>query len=196
IQDELFSLREDSFVAACREFGRLGIRWRFMTRADTIDRKMIHAALDAGCFEMCIGIESGSQKILNILNKKTTVQDNARVLDLAQTEGLRTMAYLISASPGEDDQTIDETIAFLKAHPADGYGLMIYTPFPGTAVWNDPEKYGFVLPRDYGQYQYLNRQGTGISLHRDRKRAIQLHNRLFEFVKSASSFVRKDRVVV
>lgn len=194
-QDELFSLNKQRFLAFCEAFEALGLRWRFMTRVDTIDRTMIRRAIEAGCFEMCIGIESGSQKILDMLNKQTQVEDNARVLDLARQEGLATMAYLITASPGEDEKTIDETIEFLREHPADEYGCMLYTPFPGTAVWREPEKYGFELPGNYGQYQYLNRDGTGISLHKDKDRAIALHNRLFEFIKDHSSFVRKDRTI-
>lgn len=194
-QDELFTLDKDRFVDACRRFADMGIRWRFMTRSDAVDSEMIRAAIEGGCFEMCLGIESGSQKILDILNKRTTVQNNADALDLARKEGLRTMAYLISASPGEDDATVDETIEFIRDHPADEYGLMLFTPFPGTEVWREPEKYGFVLPDDYNQYQYLNRDGTGVSLHQDPDTALRLHARLFECIKDASSFARKDRVV-
>jgi len=110
------------------------------------DTKEIHQLLyDSGCREYCIGVESGSQKILNILNKNTTVERNKEVIQSAKDVGLTVKAYLMVGSPGETWETIEETRRFIEEIQPDQWTLFNFVPMPGCDVYENPDKYKIKL---------------------------------------------------
>ncbi|MFH1538344.1 MAG: radical SAM protein [bacterium] len=194
-QDELFTANRKRFLELCDAFGRLGIEWKFLSRVDRMDCDMMKAAVEAGAFQVSVGVESGSQTILDNLEKGIKKEDTAKALAAAREAGIKTFAFMMVNCPGETDGTVEETIEFLKENPADEYALMMYVPFPGDKVWSGPEEFGFVIPPDYGQYQYLNRSGMGISFMKDKEKAEKRFRRLAGFLGEKTSFHR-DRGVV
>ena len=116
----------------------------------------------AGCNLICFGVESGSQKMLDRMNKQTTVEQNHVAIKLAKEAGLRTKAFFVFGFPGETRETIEETKRFIEKSKPDEYCISNFVPFPGTDVWNSPAKYGITwMSKDFGQYYQVNRTENG-----------------------------------
>jgi anaerobic magnesium-protoporphyrin IX monomethyl ester cyclase len=160
--DDTFCVNRKRVLDLCEEFKKLDIVWRCLSRADTIDFEMLQVMNDAGCKEIILGIESGSQKILNILNKRTSVKQNLKAMKLVKKSGIQLKVGIIVGSPGETWETVRETEKLLKACPPDFWNVSVLTPFPGSAIWNNPERYGLkILTRDLSQYAMVGKQYRG-----------------------------------
>ncbi|GAH81749.1 unnamed protein product, partial [marine sediment metagenome] len=95
----------------------------------------------SGCKEIGIGVETGSQKILDIVNKGTTVEQNTKTIELARQYGVRSKAFIIVGLPSESKETIAETEQFIEKTKPDDIDATIYVPYPNTPIINNPEKY-------------------------------------------------------
>jgi len=106
-------------------------------RVDTVDRDILRAFKEIGCWMIEYGFESGSQKMLNIINKRVTVEQNRSAGIWTHEEGMFTSPALILAMPGETEETIDETIAFLKSLNFNfkQYQWKYTIPIPGSALY-------------------------------------------------------------
>ena len=153
--DDTFCVNRSRTLWMCHEFSKLGIVWRCLTRADSVDREILMAMRDSGCKEIIIGMESGSQKILDLLRKGVTVEQNLKAMKLIK-EFMQLKVSVIVGSPGESWETINETKELLKQCKPDLWQVSTFTPLPGSDAWNHPEKFGLkILTRDLNQYQMV-----------------------------------------
>lgn len=114
-------------------------------RADKITKRVVNALKRIGCYEVHVGFESGSQKILNDLGKGLKVNDNIQAAKFIREAGLRIYALLVIGSIHETIETINETIDFIKVIQPDVIasmgGLML---LPGTRDFQKAVRSGFV----------------------------------------------------
>jgi anaerobic magnesium-protoporphyrin IX monomethyl ester cyclase len=124
-------------------------------RADTVDQEMMQQLKISGCVAVFFGFESGSQKILDEMNKRTVVDDNINAALIAKKAGLDYMAQVIIGFPGESPQTVKETTSFLKSTevPPDRIGIGFATAFPGTWLYEHARELGMIPDED----AYLSR---------------------------------------
>lgn len=139
--DDTFTLNKKRLYRICELLKPLDLYWRCFIRADTVDLPMLEAMKDAGCVEVGIGIESGSQKILDIINKGTTVEQNTQVVQWCKQVGIAAKCFLILGLPGEDKQTIEGTRRWILENRPDKMDLVFYVPYPKTPITLHPEKY-------------------------------------------------------
>lgn len=143
--DDTFTLkpsRLDKVLDAIRDLGLI-FRCNGNLRKDT--PWLLKRLYKAGCREYCVGVESGSQKILDIIGKGTTVKRNLKTIKAAKATGLTVKAYLMVGSPGEDWSTISQTAMFMKKAQPDQWTLFNFIPMPGCDVYENPEKYKIKL---------------------------------------------------
>jgi len=154
IADENFGSYKDETVKLVKELGKLGLVWKARgVRAHTVDLEMLQLWKKNGCTNVIYGIESGSPKMLKVMEKKITLEQNIKALKETYQAGLSTCVSLVLGMPGETDETIDETIQFL---------LDIFPYYP------DPlrNKINYVLNVNYAQslpgthlYEYAREHG-------------------------------------
>lgn len=89
---------------------------------------------DTGCYEIAFGHESGSQKILDNVRKKTLVEQNYRSVEYAKKYGIKVKSFLMLGLPGEDEETIKETEAFIRDAKPDDFQLAVFYPYKGTQI--------------------------------------------------------------
>lgn len=160
--DDTFCLNRQRVIQLCDEFAKLNIVWRCLTRADTVDEKMLGAMAKAGCKEIILGVESGSQTVLDRLRKGVTVAQNLRAMQLIKKAGIQLKVGVIVGSPGETWVTVEETKQLLKACPPDYWNVSVFTPFPGSAAWKEPEKHGVkILTRNLREYAMVGKDFKG-----------------------------------
>jgi anaerobic magnesium-protoporphyrin IX monomethyl ester cyclase len=144
LEDDLFTASKARCVAICRGIRAAGLRLdlKVRSRANTIDRELIAELKATGVRTVVFGIESGSQAILDSMNKKVTVEDNRRAIALVKKSGLQCIADLILGFPGESVETAEETKRFLLATRPTAIQLGILCPFPKTRVYDEAKEAG------------------------------------------------------
>ncbi|MFB6088256.1 MAG: radical SAM protein [Candidatus Aenigmatarchaeota archaeon] len=111
--------------------------WTCMARVDSVDRKTLKLMKEAGCQLIWYGIESGSQKILNNLNKNIDLMDTKKSIDLTRKSGIRPCGFFIIGSPGETEKEIKRTIEFAKELPLFYAQFLKMVARPGTNLYED-----------------------------------------------------------
>jgi len=161
-QDDTFTVKKSRLHNMLELFEPLEIGFRAHGRSG-LDKPEDYIRLGkAGCDTLAWGIESGSQKILDLMNKQTTVKNNEDVIKWAKDIGITTRAFFILGFPGEDKNTIEETKEFIEKTNPDQYFVSNFVPYPGTDVWKHPEKYGITkIYTEFEKYYQVDDTGFG-----------------------------------
>ena len=161
--DDMFTVSKKRLEEFTERTKGWNISYRCNGRADVKDPEIYKMLKDTGCKKICYGIESGSQKILNLMKKGTTVQQNLNAIKLAQNAGIPATGYFILGFPGETKETIQETINFIKSSDIDQAQVYTFTPLPGCDVAKNPDKYGITrMSKNYDDYFLVTgRDGHG-----------------------------------
>ena len=158
--DDNFALRYPRLERICRKLESLGSKWTCTMRSDCVTLELAKMLERCGCQTVSLGIESGSDKVLQLINKQTTVKDHKRAVSILKKAGLTVLGYLMVGSPGEDQEAINDTIHFIQEQPVDYYTISTLVPYPGTAIWRHPELYDYEVDRDipYSEYCSLSKE--------------------------------------
>jgi anaerobic magnesium-protoporphyrin IX monomethyl ester cyclase len=135
--DDIFGFRADwvAAFAAALDAGGGGVPFTIQLRADLVSTRMARALRDAGCREVWIGAESGSQKILDAMNKGTRVAEIVDARNLLGTEDIRVGFFLQLGYLGEDlDDILATRDLVVRARP-DDVGISVAYPLPGTKFY-------------------------------------------------------------
>ncbi len=156
--DETFTINEKRVVAICELILKRGLkfRWNIRARADTLTPIMLRALKKAGCYGVHIGVESGNQNILNKMKKDITIEQVEYAFKIAKEMGFETRGYFMLAYPGENMETIRQTIEFALKLPLDWASFSITVPHPGTPIYEEAIKMG-LIQEDYWKLYTLNK---------------------------------------
>ena len=163
--DDIFIISKKQVFRLCDKFEALlkdfEFDWHCLARTDIYHPDIYPRMYDAGCRQVTFGIEHGSTKILQFIEKETTREDNIRSILSAKKAGLRVRAQMIVGLPGEDDDTVEETASFMRDTPADSYGVHIFVPLPGSPIWDNPERFKFKFKKSttFKHYQTIGKPG-------------------------------------
>lgn len=136
--DECLTAKKAFVHEFCNEILKRGLKveWMCYTRADTLDEETMALMVDAGCFQVGYGIESGSQHILDSMDKRIKVDTARDAILMARRHFRRVGSTMIFGAPEESDETIAETVEFLEGirlHPS----FFHLTAYPGTKFFED-----------------------------------------------------------
>lgn len=147
VTDELFTVNRQRVFDFCEEIlkRRLNIAWVCMSRAGHVDGQMLKLMKEAGCREISFGLESGDEELLSkIIHKKNTLAAARQSIKLVKKAGIKTHASYMIGNIGENEQTIRKTIAFAKELNTDIAAFFIATPLPGTELYEDALRLGYI----------------------------------------------------
>jgi radical SAM superfamily enzyme YgiQ (UPF0313 family) len=153
--DDVFTLDKKRVMSICSELknSRIDIPWTCETRVNLVDKALLSTMKDAGCYMIAYGVESGSQEILNVIDKKTTLEQITRAFNLTHRIGINTVGYFMIGTPNETSETIRETIEFAKRIDPDFVQFSIATPYPGTKLYEVAARDGS-MSRRWDNYVY------------------------------------------
>jgi radical SAM superfamily enzyme YgiQ (UPF0313 family) len=135
--DDIFGFRVDwitEFAAAAESAAGI-VPCTVQTRADLISERMAQALARAGCVEAWIGAESGSQKVLDAMNKGTTVNEIRLARDRLKDVRIRVGFFIQLGYMGEEIEDIVATRELLRAARPDEIGVSVSYPLPGTKFY-------------------------------------------------------------
>ena len=116
---------------------QLQIRFECITRADQLTVEEVRLLKESGCFRVWIGAESGSQKILDLMNRKVRVEEVQKGINSIKKAGMQAGTFIILGYPGENEKDILETVKHLKISDPDFYTITIAYPITGTEMYNE-----------------------------------------------------------
>lgn len=143
IYDDVYTINPKRCIEIAEEMDRRKIKmcYRATTRANLILKPgLLRALKDSGCVELCLGVESGSDKILSTNDKGMTTKTNFDAIKEIQAAGIKVLIYMIIGLPGETPQTIQESLDFVDESNPDECSWYILAPFPSTPIWNFRDK--------------------------------------------------------
>lgn len=137
--DDTFTLRKELVMEFCEEKLRRGIKteWGCNIRVDTTDEEMLRIMHRAGCREVWAGVESGSPKILQDMQKNITPDQVRRTFKTAKELGLFRRAYILLGMPNESNEDIRLTEELIDEIEPDMVGFTILAPYPGTVFYDE-----------------------------------------------------------
>jgi len=154
IDDDLFTRNRRHVTAICDEILRRGLKLKLyiFARVDTVDEALLRKLREAGCAMICFGLESGNQRILDLANKRATVERARRAVELSKAAGISPLGSFILGLPGETRETMAETVAFAQSLGIP-HGFHLLSPFPGTRIREKAAEYGIkILTDDWSLY--------------------------------------------
>lgn len=137
IMDDAFTLKRDRAVTVLSQIRERypKVRLKIRSRVTSVDRDFLRLAGQCGVDTIVYGIESGSQRILDNINKGVTVEQNEEAIRLTKEAGITCVADVMMGMPAETPETIEETVQFLqRTAPVVGPIPMLY-PLPTTEVF-------------------------------------------------------------
>lgn len=122
------------------------IKWFAQLRTNIVDEELLTMMKFAGCAQVEYGFESGSQRILDLMNKKVKVETNILAARAARKVGLRFQGNIIVGYPGEREDDFKKTMSFLWKSRPNTIGFNIFMPLPGTASYQKLKEQNRPLP--------------------------------------------------
>lgn len=131
---DIFNINRDWTIDLCKKIIESGLKitWSANTRANTMDDEMASYMYKSGCRLVSIGVESGSQEILDNIGKKITLDEIRNTVKVLKKNKIKIYNYFVIGLPWETEKTVEETIRF--AIELDSNFISFYTaaPLPGT----------------------------------------------------------------
>lgn len=134
IADDGFTLDLQHLRSFCKRMIRekLGMKWFCLSRVDTITSQDMDLMQQSGCKKVFLGLESGSNEILRLMNKQTTVEMAEKTVALFAQSGILSAGFFMVGYPGETYLTIEKTFHWALTLPLDEISFTIPYPLPGT----------------------------------------------------------------
>ena len=131
---DIFNLDREWTLELCKKIIESGLKitWSSNTRADTMDDEMAKMMYKSGCRLVSIGVESGSQKMLDKIGKKITLYNIRNTVKILKKNKIKIYNYFVIGLPWETEETVEETIKFAIELDSNFISFYTATPLPGT----------------------------------------------------------------
>ena len=137
IQDDNFTINRNRAIQLCRLIidSGLDVKYKISSRVDHLDDELLSYLKKSGCYRINFGVESGSQKVLDYLQKGITIDQIENAFRLAKKHHIDTFAYVMIGCPDETDKDLQETAQLIRKIKPDHLHCSICTPMPETYLY-------------------------------------------------------------
>jgi len=115
------------------------VSYEIITRADRLNEEAVQLLKESGCFRVWIGAESGSQKVIDAMDRRVKVEQVRSMIQLVKSYGMEAGTFIMLGYPGEDEKDIEETLIHLKRSDPDYYTITVAYPIKGTPLYTEVE---------------------------------------------------------
>jgi len=154
-RDDTFTIERDFIIKLCKRIiqEKLKIKWTCMTRVNLVDYALLKLMKKAGCWSIHYGIESGSQRLIDLIKKDITLEQAIKAVKYTRAAGIETKAFFMLGLPTETQKESIQTIKFAKKLDPDMIQVTITVPYPGTELYNLASKDGTLKSLNWEDYQ-------------------------------------------
>ena len=156
IEADTLTANKKFITDLCSAFIKTGIadkiKWTCESRVDTVTEELLQLMKQAGCWQISYGVETGSQRLLNLINKSVTLEAVEKTISLTHKAGISVRGFFMLGLPTETSEESKETIAFaIKLNPRWAQ-FTITIPYPGTPMFERLDQQGEIRTYDWKEY--------------------------------------------
>ena len=185
IQDDNFAVNNKRAKELCREFIRRGFHEKFSwwaeARVDCVNEELLSLMARANCKIISYGLESGNQRLLDLIEKGITLEQIRKAINLTKKVGIDIRASFILGLPTETREESLRTIKFAREMRIDQVRFALATPFPGTKLWEIAKEQGTLDITDWRRFSLMAGYSKGLPCYvpegRDPKELAKLQRR-------------------
>jgi len=156
LEADTLTVDKNFLLSLCRALTETGIsqkvKWTCESRIDTIDEEKLCAMKQAGCWQISYGVESGVQRLLDLIDKKEKLEDIERVFNLTKKFGIAIRAFFMLGLPTETSEESWQTINFAKKLNPLWAQFTLTVPYPGTPMFEQLRGQGEIKNFDWSCY--------------------------------------------
>jgi radical SAM superfamily enzyme YgiQ (UPF0313 family) len=155
--DDLFTVRKQRVIDLCHAFLDQGFTfsWSCNSHPNLLDADTMKLMRRAGCWQIAYGIESGSQRVLDVVKREVRIPRMRETLRMTRAAGIRAKGYVMIGHPTEGIDSLLETDAFLKEVELDLCQITKFTPYPGTPAYPTIRDHG-TFDEDWERMNAMN----------------------------------------
>ena len=189
--NDIITINREQMINICNEILRRNIKvaWQGATRVNLVDKELLKLMKKAGCKQLKYGVESGDQRILEIMKKQTKLSQVIEAFKLTKEAGMKTGAYFIIGYVGEDEQTMRQTIEFAKELNPDYVMFYPGVPLPKTSFHELSVQDGLIDKNYWREYSLNLRKDKLPYVVKDVERFINIAFR--EFYSRPNYIIKK-----
>ena len=188
---DIFNFDREWTLNLCKKIIESGLKitWSSNTRADTMDDEMASLMYKSGCRLVSLGVESGSQKMLDHIGKKITLDDIRNTVKILKKNKIKIYNYFVIGLPWETEETVEETVKFAIELDSNFISFYTATPLPGTKYF----AYAMVNKLVEGNLDFRNAyyQPVVKSHELSRERIFELHKQAVKRFYLRPKFILK-----
>ena len=145
-KDDSFTVNRKRVLEFCDRLINEDIRinWDCNTRVNLVDEEILNKMKKAGCNGIKVGVETGSERILKLINKRISFEQCKKAVKLFRKVGIHWTGYFMMGLPSETKEDVYQTLKFMKELRPDYASFSVYEPFPGTELFNSGVEKGLV----------------------------------------------------
>jgi anaerobic magnesium-protoporphyrin IX monomethyl ester cyclase len=163
--DDTFTVNRKKLIQVCKllveEFGEKYFSWWCLSTIKSLDDEVLSWLRKAGCDQVHVGVETGSARIMDRIEKGCTKDEAREAILLAKKHKMWVGTFFITGFPFEEEADIRETMEFIKEIKPDSVNLCTFTPYPGTGLYDYCIEKG-LLEHDptYDLYKHIGHHST------------------------------------
>ena len=153
--DDTFTINKKRTMEICDLMieADLNMPWACEARVNTIDTEILKKLKKAGCRGLYMGVEFGNQRMLDFVNKKTTLSMIRNAVEkINNVGGFKTHGFFMIGYPTETKKTVRDTINFAKSLDITAASFFTTMPFPGTKLFEYCKKNNLLITEDWSKY--------------------------------------------
>ena len=155
--DDTFALNKQYVMDCCEEIIKRGlhkkITWNCFGHISQPDIEMYKHMAEAGCKKIAVGVESGSEKILKIMNKKIDIEKARQTVKNCRRAGIEIYCDFMIGFPYETEEDVQKSIKLAMELDPDYIQVSYAVPYPGTKMYNEGIENNFLkYPKDWEKY--------------------------------------------
>lgn len=180
--DENLLFSNEHMSELCDRISKYKLKWTCNARVDFFNKELINKMKDAGCVEIKYGIESGSQRMLDFMNKGITLSQISEALKGTYEAGIRTKCFLLFGYPGDNMESARETMQFISEHQnvISRVNVFDFSPLPNSPIFKKGVCKHF--EHNWKDYRLYNQHTHWWGNEEDYCEMIQAYNLLKEYI--------------
>jgi radical SAM superfamily enzyme YgiQ (UPF0313 family) len=155
LADDTFTLNREHILGVGKIMKEFDLIWGCQARVNLIEEDLIKQMKRDGCIQFDLGVESGSQRILDkVMNKRINLEQVRKAFAICRKYKIRTLANLMMGLPTETKEEMEQTMQLARELKANFFVFSIFTPLPGTAIFDKYYK-NEITNKDYKELNFF-----------------------------------------
>ncbi|PIN68607.1 hypothetical protein COV93_08850 [Candidatus Woesearchaeota archaeon CG11_big_fil_rev_8_21_14_0_20_43_8] len=152
--DETFTVNKKRVYELCDAMiaNKIDLPWACFTRVNLVDEDLLRKMKGAGCYQIFFGIESGNQRLLDMIKKDITLEQARTAVKLCRKVGIESFCSFMLNLPSETVEESKKTVDFAMELDPDYVQFPITTPFPGTELYGLAKEHGSFITEDWSKF--------------------------------------------